>query len=167
MAKIPMAGIGAVLFIVATGQTVSVATIVGLIALAGIAARNSILLIDHYLHVMREEGMPFGREMILRAGKERLVPVLMTALCAGIALVPIVLTPDRPGRELLYPVATAILGGLVSSTLLDLIVTPGLFLAFGRQAAEAHVAHREPRDRVAEELLEGLEQDQGGTHATS
>jgi len=165
MAKIPMAGIGAVLFIVLTGQAVSVATIVGLIALAGIAARNSILLIDHYLHVMREEGMPFGREMVLRAGKERLVPVLMTALCAGIALVPIVLTPDRPGRELLYPVATAILGGLVSSTLLDIIVTPGLFLALGRRAAEAHVARREPRDRVAEELLEGLEQ--GEPHANS
>ncbi|HEX5138222.1 MAG TPA: efflux RND transporter permease subunit [Planctomycetota bacterium] len=157
MAKIPMAGIGAVLFIVATGQTVSVATIVGLIALAGIAARNSILLIDHYLHVMREERMPFGREMVLKAGKERLVPVLMTALCAGIALVPIVLTPDRPGRELLYPVATAILGGLISSTFLDIVVTPGLFLAFGRRAAEAHVARREPRDRVAEELVEGME----------
>ncbi len=170
MAKIPMAGIGAVLFIVATGQSVSVATIVGLIALAGIAARNSILLIDHYLHVMREEGMPFGKEMVLRAGKERLVPVLMTALCAGIALVPIVLTPDRPGRELLYPVATAILGGLISSTLLDIIVTPGLFLAFGRRAAEAHVTHREPRDRVAEELFEGIapvthERPEGGTHA--
>ncbi|MCK6460708.1 MAG: efflux RND transporter permease subunit [Planctomycetes bacterium] len=164
MASIPMAGIGAVLFIVATGQAVSVATIVGLIALAGIAARNCILLIDHYLHVMREEGMPFGKELVLRAGKERLVPVLMTALCAGIALVPIVLTPDRPGRELLYPVASAILGGLVSSTLLDIIITPGLFLALGRRAAEAHVAHREPRDRVAEELMEGTEQ--GGTHAS-
>jgi CzcA family heavy metal efflux pump len=167
MAKIPMAGIGAVLFIVATGQTVSIATIVGLIALAGIAARNSILLIDHYLHVMREERMPFGREMVLQAGKERLVPVLMTALCAGIALVPIVLTPDRPGRELLYPVATAILGGLISSTLLDIIVTPGLFLAFGRRAAEAHVAHREPRDRVEEDLLEGTDHDNGETHASS
>ena len=165
MASIPMAAIGAVFFVVATGQSISVATIVGLIALAGIAARNCILLIDHYLHVMREEGMPFGREMVLKAGKERLVPVLMTALCAGIALVPIVLTPDRPGRELLYPVATAILGGLISSTLLDIIVTPGLFLAFGRRAAEAHLAHREPRDRVAEELLEGIER--GGTHATS
>jgi CzcA family heavy metal efflux pump len=172
MAKIPMAGIGAVLFIVATGQTVSIATIVGLIALAGIAARNSVLLIDHYLHVMREEGMPFGREMILKAGKERLVPVLMTALCAGIALVPIVLTPDRPGRELLYPVATAILGGLISSTLLDIVVTPGIFLAFGRRAAEAHIAHREPRDRVEEELFEGIapaahERPEGGTHATT
>jgi len=156
MASIPMAAIGAVATVVATGQTVSVAVLVGLISLAGIAARNSILLIDHYLHVLREEHLPFGVPLILKAGKERLVPVLMTALCTGIALVPIALTPDRPGRELLYPVATVILGGLVSSTLLDLLVTPGLFLVLGRRAAAAHVAHRERRDRVAEELLEEL-----------
>ena len=125
LATIPMAMIGAVAFVVATDQTVSIAVLVGLISLAGVAARNGILLIDHYLHVMREEGRPFGVETVLKAGKERLIPVLMTALCTGIALVPIALTPDRPGRELLYPVATVILGGLVSSTLLDLLVTPG------------------------------------------
>jgi CzcA family heavy metal efflux pump len=156
LASIPMALIGAVVFLVATGQVVSIAVLVGLISLAGIAARNSILLIDHYLHVMREERMPFGRALVLKAGKERLVPVLMTALCTGIALVPIALSPDRPGRELLYPVATVILGGLVSSTLLDILVTPGLFLAVGRRAAEAHAAHPDPRDRVAEELVEEL-----------
>ncbi len=159
MASIPMALIGAIVLLVATKQTVSIAVLVGLISLAGIAARNSILLIDHYLHLMREEGLPFGVPMILKAGKERLIPVLMTALCAGIALVPIVLAPDRPGRELLYPVATVILGGLVSSTLLDLLVTPGLFLVLGRRAAEAHTKHRERRDRVAEELIEELHPD--------
>jgi CzcA family heavy metal efflux pump len=156
LASIPMALIGAVVFLVATDQVVSIAVLVGLISLAGIAARNSILLIDHYLHVMREERMPFGRALVLKAGKERLVPVLMTALCTGIALVPIALTPDRPGREILYPVATVILGGLVSSTLLDILVTPGLFLALGRKAAEAHAAHPDPRDRVADELVEEL-----------
>jgi Cu/Ag efflux pump CusA len=156
LAKIPMALIGAVVFLVLTNQVVSVAVLVGLISLAGIAARNSILLIDHYLHVMREEGIPFGRDLVLKAGKERLVPVLMTALCTGIALVPIALSPDRPGRELLYPVATVILGGLFSSTLLDVLVTPGLFLAVGRRAAEAHTTHPEPRDRVAEDLVEEL-----------
>ena len=156
MASIPMAMIGAVAYVVATKQTVSIAVLVGLISLAGVAARNGILLIDHYLHVMREERMPFGVEMILKAGKERLIPVLMTALCTGIALVPIALTPDRPGRELLYPVATVILGGLFSSTLLDLLVRPGLFLVLGRRAAIAHTLHREPRDRVAEELIEEL-----------
>jgi CzcA family heavy metal efflux pump len=163
MASLPMAALGAVAMVVATGQTVSVAVLVGLISLAGIAARNSILLIDHYLHVMREERLPFGVPVILKAGKERLIPVLMTALCTGIALVPIALTPDRPGRELLYPVATVILGGLVSSTLLDLVVTPGLFLVLGRRAAAAHVAHRERRDRVAEELVEELLPPHGPT----
>ncbi|MGH7162309.1 MAG: efflux RND transporter permease subunit, partial [Planctomycetota bacterium] len=166
MASIPMAVIGAVTLLVATGQSVSIAALVGLIALAGIAARNCILLIDHYLHVMREEGMPFGTQLVLKAGKERLVPVLMTALCAGIALVPIALAPDRPGRELLYPVATVILGGLASSTLLDILVRPGLFLALGRRAAEAHVARRERRDRVAADLEEELapHDESGGTH---
>jgi Cu/Ag efflux pump CusA len=154
LASLPMALIGAVAYVVLSGQTVSIAVLVGLISLGGIAARNSILLIDHYLHVMREEGLPFGVPMVLKAGKERLIPVLMTALCTGIALVPVALTPDRPGRELLYPVATVIIGGLVSSTLLDLLVTPGLFLAIGRRAAEAHARRPERRDRVAEELLE-------------
>lgn len=181
MASIPMSLIGAVAFVVATNQTVSIAVLVGLISLAGIAARNGILLTDHYLHVMREERHPFGVPMILKAGKERLIPVLMTALCTGIALVPVALTPDRPGRELLYPVATVILGGLLSSTLLDLLVRPGLFLAVGRRAAEAHVLHREPRDRVAEDLLDVLghpdpaaaatahstTHPHGGSHATS
>ena len=162
LASLPMAAVGAVVLLVATGQTVSVAVLVGLVSLAGIAARNSILLLDHYLHLMRVEGMPFSREMVLQGGKERLIPVLMTALCTGIALVPIVLTPDRPGRELLYPVATVILGGLVSSTLLDLLVRPGLFLALGRKAAEAHAAHREPRDRVAEDLAEELHPQTAG-----
>jgi Cu/Ag efflux pump CusA len=157
LASIPMAMIGAVAAVVLTDQTVSVAVLVGLVSLAGLAARNCILLIDHYLHVMREEGLPFGREAVLKAGRERLVPVLMTALCTGIALVPIALSPDQPGRELLYPVATVILGGLVSSTLLDVLVTPGLFLALGRAAAERHVSRREHRDRVAEELAEELE----------
>jgi Cu/Ag efflux pump CusA len=154
LASIPMALIGGVAALVLTGQVVSVAALVGLVALSGIAARNCILLVDHYLHLVREENAPFGVEMVLRAGKERLVPVLMTALCTGIALVPIALTPGEPGRELLYPVATVILGGLVSSTLLDILVTPGLFLALGRRAAAAHGARREPRDRIAEELVE-------------
>jgi CzcA family heavy metal efflux pump len=156
LASIPMALIGAVVAVVVTGQTVSIAVLVGVVSLAGIAARNCILLVDHYLHLMREEGLPFTRETILRAGKERLVPVLMTALTAGIALVPIALTPDRPGRELVYPVATVILGGLVSSTLLDLLVTPGLFLMLGRKAVERHRLHRPGRDRVELELVEDL-----------
>ena len=173
LASIPMALIGAVAAVVWTNQTVSIAVLVGIVSLAGIAARNCILLVDHYLHLIREEGLPFSRETILRAGKERLVPVLMTALTAGIALVPIALTPDRPGRELVYPVATVILGGLVSSTLLDLLVTPGLFLMLGRKAVERHLLHHSHRDRVEIELVEDLGLDRhvpslptpGDTHA--
>ena len=138
--NIPMAFVGAVIFVVATGQSVSIATLVGLIALAGIAARNKILLLDHYLHLMREEGEAFTRTMIVRAGRERIVPVLMTALTSCIALIPIVLAPGQPGRELLYPVASVIVGGLVSTTLLDVLLTPGVFWVFGRRAAERVVA---------------------------
>ncbi|MHC4939664.1 MAG: efflux RND transporter permease subunit [Planctomycetota bacterium] len=146
LASIPMAFVGAVAFILLTGQSVSIATLVGLISLGGIAARNNILLLDHYLHLMREENEPFSREMIVRAGQERMVPVLMTALTSGIALVPLVIAPDLPGRELLYPVASVIVGGLVSATLLDVLLTPGLFWLFGRKAAESHVQTHEPEE---------------------
>jgi len=134
--SIPMAFVGAAALVVLTGQPLSVATLVGLIALGGIAARNGILLLDHYLHLMREEGEPFGVDMIIRAGQERMIPVLMTAMTSGIGLVPLALAPDQPGRELLYPVATVIIGGLISSTILDFLVRPGLFAWWGRAAAE-------------------------------
>jgi len=136
LASIPMAFIGAVAFITVTNQAVSVATLVGLISLAGIASRNAILLIDHYLHLMRIEKEPFGMAMIIRAGQERMVPVVMTALTSGIALVPLALAADQPGREILYPVATVIIGGLISSTLLDFLVRPALFWSFGAREAE-------------------------------
>ena len=108
---------------------------VGFISLAGIASRNGILLIAHYLHLVRHEGERFTPKMIERAGKERLAPMLMTALTAGIALVPLALAAGQPGKEILYPVATVILGGLISSTLLDFFVRPALFWTFGRKAA--------------------------------
>jgi len=148
--NIPTAFVGAVLFILVTNQSVSIATLVGLISLGGIAARNKILLLDHYLHLMREEGESFSKEMIVRAGKERIVPVLMTALTSGIALIPLVLAPGEPGRELLYPVASVIVGGLVSTTLLDVLLTPGLFWVFGRRAAE-RVTTSGPTDQTGEE----------------
>ncbi|MDH3592603.1 MAG: efflux RND transporter permease subunit, partial [Planctomycetota bacterium] len=140
---IPVAFVGAVIFIVATRQTVSIATLVGLVSLGGIAVRNKILLLDHYLHLMREEGESFCKEMIVRAGKERIVPVLMTALTSGIALVPLVLAPGQPGRELLYPVASVIVGGLISATILDVLMTPGVFWMFGREAATRVTATKE------------------------
>jgi Cu/Ag efflux pump CusA len=132
----PIAFIGAVVYVVLSGQVVSIATLVGMIALLGVSARNAILLVDHYLHLMREEGEKFSVAMIVRAGQERAVPILMTALTSGIGLVPLALAPGQPGREILYPVATVIIGGLVSSTLLDFLVTPGLFWHWGRREAE-------------------------------
>ena len=150
LTSIPMAFIGAAALVVITGQTLSVATLVGLIALGGVAARNGILLIDHYLHLMGEEGEPFSAAMIIRAGQERMVPVLMTATTSGIGLVPLALSPEQPGREILYPVATVIIGGLISSTILDFLVRPGIFAGWGRSAAERALSER----RTTEETLE-------------
>ena len=135
LAALPMAAIGAVAALVITHQSFTVASMVGFISLAGIASRNGILLIAHYLHLVRYEGEHFTPKMIERAGKERLAPMLMTALTAGIALIPLALSAGQPGKEILYPVATVILGGLVSSTLLDFFVRPALFWTFGRRAA--------------------------------
>ena len=143
LASRPIAFIGAIVFVVLTGQIVSVATLVGMIALLGVSTRNAILLVDHYLHLLRDEGEEFSLDMIVRAGQERAVPILMTALTSGIGLVPLALAPGQPGREILYPVATVIIGGLVSSTLLDFLVTPGLFWRFGRREAERVVAAAE------------------------
>jgi CzcA family heavy metal efflux pump len=136
LSALPMAAIGAVAALVITGQSLTVASMVGFISLCGIASRNGILLIAHYLHLVQHEGEQFTPEMIERAGKERLSPMLMTALTAGIALIPLVLAAGEPGKEILYPVATVILGGLISSTLLDFFVHPALFWCFGRQQAE-------------------------------
>ncbi len=134
--NVPLAFVGAIVMTWLTVGTVSVATLVGLITLAGIATRNTIMMLSHYLHLMEHEGEVFGAGMIIRGSLERLVPVTMTALTAGLALVPLVLAAHEPGKEILYPVAVVILGGLISSTLLDMAVTPAVFLTFGRRAAE-------------------------------
>ncbi len=127
MAALPMAFIGSVAALVLTGQTLTIAAMVGFISLGGIASRNGILLLNHYLHLVRYEGEQFSHNMIIRAGLERLAPVLMTALTAAIGLVPLVTSGHQPGREILYPVATVILGGVISSTLLDFFVHPLCF----------------------------------------
>jgi CzcA family heavy metal efflux pump len=134
---LPTAFIGGVLALVITGQTVTVASLVGFISLGGIAARNGILLVTHYFHLMKYEGEGFNEHMILRGSLERLSPVLMTALTAGIALIPLVIGGHQPGREILYPVATVILGGLITSTLCEFLVHPGLFWRFsGKDAVQ-------------------------------
>ncbi|MBI1915315.1 MAG: efflux RND transporter permease subunit [Planctomycetes bacterium] len=143
---LPAAFVGGVMALWLTGQTVSVASMVGFISLGGIAARNGILLVTHYFHLMKYEGEGFTKEMILRGSLERLAPVLMTALTAGIALIPLVVAGHQPGREILYPVATVILGGLVTSTLCEFLIHPGLFWKFSGRDAEqlARTAEEEP-----------------------
>ncbi|MGA0594302.1 efflux RND transporter permease subunit [Enterovirga sp. CN4-39] len=136
MGNIPLALIGAVVALWIAGQPLSVASMIGFITLAGISARNGILKISHYLNLILHEGETFGREAVIRGSLERLTPVLMTALSAGLALVPLILGADEPGREILHPVAVTIFGGLISATLLDTFLTPILFLAFGERALE-------------------------------
>ena len=141
MFALPIAFVGGVVALWLTGQTLSVASLVGFISLGGIAARNGILLVSHYLHLMREEGEEFTAEMIIRGSLERLAPVLMTALTAGIGLVPLMLGGQQPGKEILYPVATVILGGLITSTICEYVVHPGLFFRFSREPAR-RLSHR-------------------------
>jgi CzcA family heavy metal efflux pump len=133
---VPTAFIGGVLALVVTNQSLTVASLVGFVSLGGIAVRNGILLVTHYVHLMREEGQPFAVETVVRGSLERLAPVLMTALTAGIALVPLVIGGQKPGLEILYPVATVILGGLVTSTFCEFLIHPGIFWKFSGPDAE-------------------------------
>lgn len=140
MLNIPLALVGSVAAVWLTGGTFSVATLVGFITLTGIASRNGIMMISHYLHLIEHEGEQFDKKMIVRGSLERLVPVLMTALVAALALIPLTLDAQAAGKEILYPVATVILGGLLSSTLLDMIVTPTVFWVWGKRAVEEYLS---------------------------
>jgi HME family heavy-metal exporter len=136
MANIPMALIGSVAALWITGQQLTVASLVGFITLTGIASRNGILKVSHYLHLIKYENEQFTRKMVIRGSLERLTPVLMTALVAVLALVPLILDGEAPGKEILHPVAIVIFGGLLSSTILDSIVTPVIFWLLGKQRIE-------------------------------
>jgi len=134
MGNVPLALIGSVAALWITGGSLSLATMIGFITLAGISTRNGILKISHYINLTLNEGEVFGRKMIIRGSLERMTPVLMTALSAGLGLFPLLLGAGDPGKEVLSPVALVIFGGLISATLLDAVLTPLLFLKFGEKS---------------------------------
>jgi len=140
MGNIPFALVGSVIAMWIAGVSLSVASMVGFITLAGIATRNGILKVSHYINLCKFEGESFGWPMIVRGSIERLTPVLMTALVAAFALTPLLLAADAPGKEILHPVAVVIFGGLISSTLLDSLLTPLIFWKVGRRPLERLLA---------------------------
>jgi HME family heavy-metal exporter len=137
MGNIPLALVGSVAALWLFGQDLSLAAMIGFIAVIGVAVRNSLLKVSHFINLNLHEGMRFGRALVLRGCAERLTPVLMTALAAGLALLPLLVVSDVAGTEILHPVAVTIFGGLCSATLLDAFTTPLLFERFGQRA----VAH--------------------------
>ncbi|MBI3453984.1 MAG: efflux RND transporter permease subunit [Rhodospirillales bacterium] len=143
MGNVPLALIGGVAALWIAGQTLSVPSMVGFITLMGITTRNGILKVSHYLNLAVYEGETFGKSLIIRGSQERLSPVLMTALCAGFAMIPLLYNADQPGREILHPVAVVIFGGLITATTLDTVITPILFRLFGEKPLQRHLAERE------------------------
>lgn len=135
MVNLPLSFIGGIIAVYFTSGVISVASLVGFITLFGIATRNGILLISHYKHLMEHEGKNL-QEAVLQGSMERLRPVIMTALAAGLALVPFAFAADKPGNEILSPLAIVILGGLLSSTVLNMVVLPSLYLKFGKEKLE-------------------------------
>lgn len=131
--SLPFALVGGVVAVALTGGILSLGSLVGFVTVIGIAARNGIMLLSHYQHLERHEGMAFGRELVLRGAEERLIPILMTAACAGLALVPLILAGNAPGHEIEHPMAIVILGGLISSTALNLLLLPALYARYGKE----------------------------------
>ncbi|EJU12604.1 acriflavin resistance protein [Sphingomonas sp. LH128] len=131
--SLPFALVGGVVAVALTGGMLSLGSLVGFVTVIGIAARNGIMLLSHYRHLEREEGMAFGRDLVLRGAEERLVPILMTAACAGLALVPLIVAGNAPGHEIEHPMAIVILGGLLSSTVLNLFLMPALYARYGEE----------------------------------
>ena len=134
---LPTALVGGLLAAYATGGVISLGSLVGFLTVFGIAARNGILMINHFQHLEHEEGEPFGRDLVMRGARERLTPILMTACATGFALVPLAVVGDIPGHEIEHPMAIVILGGLVTSTLLNLFLIPALYLRFAKSGEPA------------------------------
>ncbi len=134
---LPFALIGGVFGAVLGGGVLSLGSLVGFVTVLGIAARNGIMLVSHYRHLEEEEGEPFGPDLVIRGSIERLAPILMTALATGLALVPLALGGDKPGQEIEHPMAVVILGGLVTSTVLNLFLMPALYLAVGKPRGQS------------------------------
>jgi Cu/Ag efflux pump CusA len=135
---LPMALVGGVLAAsLFSDGVLSLGSLVGFLAVFGIAARNGILLINHCQHLERHEGETFGPALVIRGARERLSPIMMTALATGLALVPLVVAGTKPGQEIEHPMAIVIIGGLITSTLVNLFIVPTLYLRFGRGQASA------------------------------
>ncbi len=153
--SLPFALAGGVLAAFASSNILSFAALAGLLAVFGIAVRNSIMLIKHYQHLERSEGVPFGPDLVLRGTQERFAPILMTALAVGLALTPLVIFGSVPGQEIVHPMALVILGGLVTSTLLNLFIIPILYLRFGStDRSPAQVEHEKSHEQEPQESHE-------------
>jgi CzcA family heavy metal efflux pump len=143
MLNLPLALIGGVAGVFASGGVLSVASLIGFITVFGIATRNGIMLVSHIRHLQEQEGVTDFREAVWRGSMERLAPILMTALAAGLALIPLALGGGKPGNEIQTPMAIVILFGLLTSMLLNMIVVPALYLRFGRPAPATHAERRQ------------------------
>jgi len=137
---LPIALVGGLLAAYMTGGVLSMGSLIGLFTVLGVVARHKIMLIDHYRHLERFEGMTFGRELVVRGARERLSPIMMTTLAAGLALVPLIVAGDIPGQEIEYPMAIVILGGLITATLQNLFIVPSLYLRYGKSKREREPA---------------------------
>ena len=139
MLNLPLALIGGVAGVFFPGGVLSVASMIGFITLFGIATRNGIMLVSHIHHLMEEEGVTDFRDAVERGARERLIPILMTAMAAGLALIPLALGGGRAGNEIQTPMAIVILCGLMTSTLLNMVVVPTMYLRYARPLAPARV----------------------------
>ncbi|TSC98993.1 MAG: multidrug transporter AcrB, partial [Candidatus Peregrinibacteria bacterium Greene1014_49] len=136
---IPVTYLGAMIGILLTGNVVNLASLVGLISLLGLSARNGILLIEHWIYQATEEHVPFSEELVVKGSLNRITPMLMTSLTAMLALIPLILGAGEPGKEILSPLAVTMFGGLLLSLVVEIVIRPGLFMVLGRRAIEHEV----------------------------